>query len=133
LIQACAHYQLSASTTSDTGVWIGNDKIAALGIQVRRYLTSHGFALNCDVDLSWFSHIIPCGLTGKGVTSIARELARLHATSDRTVAGTRVEDVLPVVVNAMAQTFHCQLVPLEQLRPDLATEIDQLLEAPSQP
>lgn len=55
-----------------TGVWVGNDKIAALGIAVRRHVTFHGFALNVNDDLSYFSLIRPCGLTDMGVTSMAR-------------------------------------------------------------
>jgi lipoyl(octanoyl) transferase len=58
-----------------TGIWIGDRKIAALGVAVRRSITYHGLALNVNTDLSYFDRIIPCGLTWAGVTSIAKELA----------------------------------------------------------
>ena len=57
-----------------TGVWIGNEKIAAIGVKVASGVTTHGFALNVNTDLSYFGHILPCGIVGKGVTSMARRL-----------------------------------------------------------
>lgn len=59
-----------------TGVWVKNDKIAAIGIKVSRWITMHGFALNVHTDLSYFDHIIPCGIFNKGVTSIREILQR---------------------------------------------------------
>jgi lipoate-protein ligase B len=58
-----------------TGVWIGNEKIAAIGVKVASAVTTHGFALNVNTDLSYFGHILPCGIVGKGVTSMERQLA----------------------------------------------------------
>jgi len=55
-----------------TGVWVGNDKITAIGIQVKRWTTMHGFAFNVNTDLSHFKWIVPCGLTDKGVTSLEK-------------------------------------------------------------
>jgi lipoate-protein ligase B len=57
-----------------TGIWIGDKKIAAIGIAVRRCITFHGLALNVNTDLSYFKRIIPCGLTWADVTSMASEL-----------------------------------------------------------
>ena len=59
-----------------TGVWIGNGKVAAIGIQVRKWISMHGIALNCDNDLAPFGWIVPCGIQGHGVTSISRELSQ---------------------------------------------------------
>jgi lipoyl(octanoyl) transferase len=56
------------------GVWIGNDKLVAMGVHVSRWVTSHGFAFNVDTDLRYFEWIVPCGLHGKGVTSLHKLL-----------------------------------------------------------
>jgi len=55
-----------------TGVWVQDAKICAIGIKVTRWVTMHGFALNVNTDLSFFDHIIPCGIDDKGVTSISQ-------------------------------------------------------------
>lgn len=84
--------------TCDTGVWVGNDrKIAAIGIQVRHGVTSHGLALNCDTDLGWYKHIVPCGIEGKTVTSIEAETRRKVA----------VEEVLPAFCRRIESVFCC--------------------------
>lgn len=57
-----------------TGIWIGNRKIAAIGVAVRRSITYHGLALNVNTDLAYFDRIIPCGLTWADVTSMASQL-----------------------------------------------------------
>src|SRR5438876_651886 len=59
-----------------TGIWIGDKKIAAIGVAVRRSITFHGLALNVNTDLSYFNRIIPCGLSWADVTSMARELGK---------------------------------------------------------
>ena len=56
------------------GVWLGRDKIAAIGVRVSRGVSTHGFALNLDIDLNWFSAIVPCGIYDAGVTSLSRVL-----------------------------------------------------------
>ena len=83
LIDACAELGL-ATTRIDgrSGVWVPADdrgparKVAAVGIRVAEGVTMHGFALNCDCDLTWFDRIVPCGIRDATVTSLSAELGR---------------------------------------------------------
>jgi lipoyl(octanoyl) transferase len=75
LIRALAHYGLKAGRAEgQTGVWLEDRKIAAMGIRSSRWVTMHGFALNVATNLDYFSHIVPCGIQDKQVTSIQVEL-----------------------------------------------------------
>ena len=80
VIQTLAHWNIEATRSSgETGVWIDVGtpfarKICAMGIRASRWVTMHGLALNVDTDLSFFELMIPCGIQGKGVTSMKREL-----------------------------------------------------------
>lgn len=75
LILVCADYGFEASRKDKlTGVWIGNEKICALGLKCSRWVTLHGFAFNMNTDLSYFNHIVPCGITDKSVTSLKKLL-----------------------------------------------------------
>ena len=77
LVGALADFGVDAHTEAGfTGVWVGNEKVAAIGVKVAGGRTRHGFALNVDPDLAMFEHIVPCGITGRGVTSLARVLGR---------------------------------------------------------
>jgi lipoyl(octanoyl) transferase len=77
LIRALAGWGIDAGRVSGaTGVWVGNEKVAAIGVGVKRWITWHGFALNADVDLGLFDLIVPCGLRDRGVTSLTRLLGR---------------------------------------------------------
>ncbi len=70
------------------GVWVGNEKLVAMGVHVSRWVTSHGFAFNVNTDLSYFRAIVPCGLRDKGVTSIERLLRRrveMEAAAERAI------------------------------------------------
>ena len=73
LIRAAASFGVVAGRVVGlTGVWVGNDKLAAIGVRLSRWVTSHGFALNVAADLDQFNLIVPCGLAGRGVTSLER-------------------------------------------------------------
>ena len=90
LIEVCAELgQESRQVEGRSGVWTpdGQRKLAAIGIRVSRGVTMHGFALNCDPDLSVFDRIVPCGLRDVTVTSLSAELGKPVS----------VQDALPVV------------------------------------
>ena len=77
LIDTCAHYGLEAYRDEGArGVYIGNDKIAAIGLKVSRWVTMHGFAFNVATNLAHFDTIVACGLVDRGVTSLERLLKR---------------------------------------------------------
>ena len=87
MIRACADYGLAAKRVDGlTGAWLGDEKVGAIGVRIARWVTSHGFALNVGTDLAPFDLIVPCGIRGRGVTSIERALGRsvpLEAVMDR--------------------------------------------------
>src|ERR1700710_1047421 len=91
LIAVCADLGVTtARVPGRSGVWLqaGNGrperKIAAIGIRVSRGVTMHGFALNCDVDLSWYERFVPCGIADAGVTTLSEELGRQVGTDEVT-------------------------------------------------
>ncbi|MBN3299167.1 LIPT2 lipoyltransferase, partial [Amia calva] len=95
----CGRFGIKASTSPDTGVWVAENKICAIGIHCGRYITSHGLALNCNTELSWFEHIVPCGIVGKGVTSLSRELKREITVAEATQP----------LLETFAEQFNCSL------------------------
>lgn len=107
IISVCSRFNIEASTSPHTGVWVGDNKLCAIGIHCGRYITSHGLALNCNTDLSWFSHIIPCGIEGKGVTSLSAELQK----------NVSVEDTIPHLLDSFQDHFNCQLTERETSEP----------------
>ncbi|GAV71108.1 AT_hook domain-containing protein/BPL_LplA_LipB domain-containing protein [Cephalotus follicularis] len=69
-VKACA------GKTGETGVWVGERKIGAIGVRISYGITSHGLAFNIDPDLNYFKHIVPCGIANKEVTSLGRETGK---------------------------------------------------------
>jgi lipoyl(octanoyl) transferase len=77
LIRAAADYGVTAERVAGlTGVWVGREKLAAIGVRIARWITSHGFAFNATADLDYFNLIVPCGIPDRGVTSLAKILGR---------------------------------------------------------
>lgn len=100
LMNVCASYGIATQRVDDrTGVWVPADegaparKIAAIGVRVAKGVTMHGFALNCNCDLTAYDRIVPCGISDAGVTSLSKELGR-----DVTVA-----EVAPLIEDAMLE------------------------------
>lgn len=94
------HGIVGARLPGHPGVWVGDEKIAAIGVNVARWISSHGFALNVDPDLSYFGHIVACGLHGRRVTSIARVVGRPVG----------LPEVVSRLVDHFAQVFDRELV-----------------------
>lgn len=117
VIGTCAKYGVKTNTTENTGVWVGEEKkIAALGVHLQRYVSSHGLALNCNVDLDWYEHIVPCGLADKKVTSLSKETGKVVT----------VDEVIPNFVESFGHVFQKDMVPVN-LQDILSSEIrDQL-------
>lgn len=99
IIELCQMHKVSARTTEDTGIWVGDNKICAIGIHGKRYVTTHGIGLNCNTDLKWFESIVPCGIEGKGVTSLTKELNR----------NVSVEETIPIFLKCFSNSFNCSL------------------------
>ena len=77
LIRVAADYGIEAGRMVGlTGVWVDGEKLAAIGVRIARWITSHGFALNVSTDLDFFKLIVPCGIVDRGVTSLATLLGR---------------------------------------------------------
>ncbi|CAI9534676.1 unnamed protein product [Staurois parvus] len=104
-IGLCRGLGVTGERAEETGVWVGERKICAIGllspagVHCSHHITSHGLALNCNTDLSWFQHIVPCGIEGKGVTSLSAELGR----------DVSVEEAIPPFLEAFKEEFNCTL------------------------
>ena len=105
LIRTVAEYGITAARIEGKrGIWVGSNKIAAIGVRIARWVTSHGWALNVSPNLDHFRLITPCGIHGMGVTSIERE------------TGQRVPlaEVREVLAAQFAKVFERELVPREE-------------------
>jgi lipoyl(octanoyl) transferase len=91
-----------------TGVWVGERKIAAIGVHISRWVTSHGFALNVNTDLSYFHYIVPCGLA-KPVTSMARLGVRAAPL-----------EISRSLARHFGRIFECEMLPAAPAEPVLA-------------
>ena len=78
-----------------TGAWVGDRKVAAIGVKVKKWVSLHGIALNCDNDLRVFESFVPCGIEGYGVTSLSEELGRRVG----------IYEVQPIVADAFRAEF----------------------------
>jgi lipoate-protein ligase B len=83
VIRTLADYSIEAGREPGfPGVWVGEEKICAVGVKISEWVTLHGFALNVSTDMDFFRHIIPCGIAGKGVTSMERLLPAVPSVRD---------------------------------------------------
>ena len=96
IIRVAGQYGIDATRCKGaTGVWVGRDKLAAIGVAVKRWVTYHGFALNVCPDMKGFDLIVPCGLGDRGVTSLSQLLGRPIT----------VDEVKPKVIQAFAEVM----------------------------
>uniref|UniRef100_A0A2R5L7N0 Octanoyl-[acyl-carrier-protein]:protein N-octanoyltransferase LIPT2, mitochondrial n=1 Tax=Ornithodoros turicata TaxID=34597 RepID=A0A2R5L7N0_9ACAR len=101
IIDFCSHFGLDARTTEHTGVWIGDNKVAAIGTLAHLLHLLFQLQPKAGTGLwrkSWFDHIIPCGIKGKGVTSLSRELGR----------DVSIDDAHEVFLDAFRKHFNCE-------------------------
>ena len=106
MIDTLASYDIDAGrNTGLTGVWTGGRKIASIGVHARDWVTWHGFALNVNTELSYFDLIVPCGINGVVMTSIARELE---------LGSVSMQEVSDSVVTSFANIF--RLTPVKTAR-----------------
>jgi lipoyl(octanoyl) transferase len=83
MIRTAAEYGITAGRIAGlTGAWVGDEKIGAIGVRISRWITSHGFAFNVNTRLADFGLIVPCGITDRGVTSLAAKLGRTIETAE---------------------------------------------------
>src|SRR4029450_1377739 len=101
LIQAVARFNVVANRAPGlTGIWVGDKKLAAIGVRIARWITSHGFALNVSTKLEHFNLIVPCGIADKGVTSL-EQLTGQHV---------EIQSVIPAITDAFASVFQRTVV-----------------------
>ncbi|MFN2239144.1 MAG: lipoyl(octanoyl) transferase LipB [Thermoanaerobaculia bacterium] len=102
IIRTLAHWGLAADRAEgQRGVWVGNEKVAAIGVRVARWVTCHGFALNVTTNLRHFDFITPCGIRGKGVTSLEKLLGKAPS----------MDEVAAVFTHHFSEIFDRELKP----------------------
>ncbi|WMT56249.1 lipoyl(octanoyl) transferase LipB [Truepera radiovictrix] len=113
MVAVLAEYGIpSVGSPGYAGVWVGDEKVVAIGVAIKRNVSFHGFAMNVATDLSHFSYIVPCGIRDKGVTSLSALLGR----------PVTLEEVKPRLVRAFCETFGYTPVPFVPSDPTPETE-----------
>jgi len=116
IIRTLSEYGIEGSRDENlTGVWVGNEKIAAIGVKVSHWVTMHGFALNVNTDLSYFERIIPCGIFHKGVTSMNHLLGKSIS----------LDEVSSRVLSHFGEVFNVEI--RENDAPAFMQSLDQLI------
>jgi len=106
IISTLNFYKISSKRSSgETGVWLdpnlpNSRKICAIGVKTSRWVTMHGFALNVDTDLRYYNYIIPCGIKGKGITSINKEIRK----------NVSINEVKEKILENLKKTFNANLI-----------------------
>ncbi len=104
MVQVLEEYGLHGEGSPGyAGVWVGDEKVVAIGVAIKRNVSFHGFAFNVATDLSHFSYIVPCGIPDKGVTSLSKLLGRT----------VNLGEVKPKLVRAFAETFQMHILESE--------------------
>jgi lipoate-protein ligase B len=111
VIRTLAHYGIEGHREPEyTGVWVGSEKICAIGVKVSRWVTMHGFAFNVNTDLSYFGRIIPCGIFHKGVTSLAELLGRpVDLAEVKKIVAEKFADVFQTEIESVNQEQFAEL------------------------
>ncbi len=118
LIRLLALYGIEGKRVSGlTGVWTRDGKIAAMGVHISRWVTRHGFALNVNTDLGYYDLIVPCGIVGKGVTSMQKHLQR----------AVDMQDIADRYALEFGSTFRRHMIRMEDC--ELRDELRRLPEA----
>jgi len=104
MIRATAEFGITAErVTGKTGIWVGDggaeEKLAAIGVHISRWVTSHGFAYNVATDLRYFDLIVPCGIAGRKATSLEKLLGR----------SVKREEIAPRIANHLGEVFGLEL------------------------
>jgi len=126
LIRTCAEFGIATKRVAGlTGVWMEiqpEAKIAAIGVHIARSVTSHGFALNVNTDLSYFNLIIPCGITAKPVTSMQKELGR----------EVKMDEVAHSLARNFGEVFGREIVWIDTIEALLGYEVGVPMKVPAE-